>query len=70
LSYVNPYGLLPGGEIFSEVAPAIGDNIEENIKMQETEKDDSNKQYLLFIKVAVNRYSNTKRLCFTAFILK
>jgi hypothetical protein len=61
--------LLPGGKIFSEVEPDIGDNIKENNKIQERH-DDSNKQYLAFIYLADSRHSYTKRLCFTAFILK
>jgi hypothetical protein len=62
--------LLPGGKIFSEVEPDIGDKIKENNKIQETDEDNSNKQYLAFIYLADSRHSYTKRLCFTGFILK
>lgn len=35
-AYVKPYGLLPGGKIFTEVKPATGDNnVNENINIDE-----------------------------------
>jgi hypothetical protein len=45
-SYVKPYGLPPGGKIFTEFEPATGDKVEENSSINKA--DGATKQVIRF----------------------